>query len=339
MSESNSIIDQVTSGDGNKGFDAAAFISSETAKEVTNIEETNQSEVQAEETVQAEDTNKQEAATSGEATEGTEGNNEDFSWDSIEVEQKPEQAKTEEQPKEEDWDAVDSNTKSFDWNEVGSEFGVEAKSKDEFVQQVKSLIENPVQDNDKINQIQEFIKRNDEELVIADMQASNFDNDYIEDTVTKLKESGLLKREALQIRTQLQKFVQKERQNIRDEQVKAERESIQAQQKAKQELQSHLKGRQEFFGGKVTNNEKRKLYNYITTGDFSKEIFETHANVAEAAFLWKNKDKIFKMIRTQGVEQGKSKILNNITSPSQNTRSQNSFTPKSEGFDPKAFLK
>ena len=52
MSESNSIIDQVTSGDGNKGFDAAAFISSETAKEVTNIEETNQSEVQSEETVQ-----------------------------------------------------------------------------------------------------------------------------------------------------------------------------------------------------------------------------------------------------------------------------------------------
>tara|TARA_R100000951_G_scaffold44546_1_gene38057 strand:+ start:7263 stop:8282 length:1020 start_codon:yes stop_codon:yes gene_type:complete len=339
MSESNSILDQVTSEGNNDGFDASAFISSETAKDVTSIEETNKPEVQAQEAVQAENTSEQKVEASGETSQDAENDSNDFSWDNIEVDEKPQETKEPEQPKEEDWDAVDSKNDSFNWDEVGSELGVKAKSKDEFVQQVKNLIENPVNDNEKIQEVQEFIKRNDEDLVIADMQASKFDDDYIEDTVTKLKESGLLKREALQIRTQLQKFVQKERENIKNNQLKSERENVQAQQKAKQELQSHIKGKTEFFGGKINSEEKRKLYNYITKGDFSKEIFDTHANVADAAFLWRNKDKIFKMIRTQGVEQGKSKILNNITSPSKNNRSQNTFAPKTEGFDPKTFLK
>ena len=51
-----------------------------------------------------------------------------------------------------------------------------------------------------------------------------------------------------------------------------------------------------------------------------------------------NKNRIFKMMKTRGVEQGKSSILDNITSPSKNNRSDNSFETKSEGFDPKSFL-
>ena len=337
MSESNSLIDQVTSEQEGNSFDASAFISSDVANNLESIEEDSNQQVETQ--AQAEDTDQQEATASGEVNEDGESDNENFSWDSIEVNEEPKEDTVAEQPKEEDWDEVESTTDTFNWNEVGTELGVEAKTKEEFVQQVKNLIENPVKDNEKIANIQEYIKRSDEELVIADMQASKFDNEYIEDTVNKLKESGLLKREALQIRTQLQKFVQKEREDIRQAQLNAERNEIAAQQKAKKELQSHIKSKNEFFGGKINSDEKRKLYNYITKGDFSKEIFDTHANVAEAAFLWKNKDKIFKMIRTQGVEQGKSKILNNITSPSKNSRSQNSFTPKSEGFDPKGFLK
>lgn len=339
MSESNSIIDQVTSEQGNNSFDASSFISSDSITNKESIEETDTQQVESQEGAQAENTDQQETTASGEVNENAESDNDDFSWDSIEVDEKPEENAVTEQPKEDDWDSVESATESFDWNEVGSEIGVEAKNKEEFVQQVKNLIENPVKDNQKISEIQEFIKRSDEDLVIADMQASKFDDDYIEDTVNKLKESGLLKREALQIRTQLQKFVQKERADIKNAQINAEKENIAAQQKAKEELQHHIKSKNDFFGGKISSDEKRKLYNYITKGDFSNEIFETHANVADAAFLWKNKDKIFKMIRTQGVEQGKSKILNNITSPSKNSRSQSGFAQKSEGFDPKGFLK
>ena len=115
---------------------------------------------------------------------------------------------------------VESATESFDWNEVGSEIGVEAKNKEEFVQQVKNLIENPVKDNQKISEIQEFIKRSDEDLVIADMQASKFDDDYIEDTVNKLKESGLLKRSKLRLEHNFRTHITKvcsERLVLRDE--------------------------------------------------------------------------------------------------------------------------
>lgn len=338
MSESNSIIDQVTSEQGGDSFDASAFINSNNAPGTEIVEEVDAKQTNILEEVKEENSDQEVVK---EVDENTESDDDNFSWDSISVDEKPEETETSKTPKIEDenWDSVESTNDPLDWNEVGSELGVEAKNKEEFVQQVKSLIENPVKDNDKISEIQEFIKRNDEDLVIADMQASKFDNDYIEDTVTKLKESGLLKREALQIRTQLQKFIQKERANIKDVQVNTEKESIAAQKKAKEELQNHIKTKNEFFGGKISSDEKRKLYNYITKGDFSNEIFETHANVADAAFLWKNKDKIFKMIRTQGVEQGKSKILNNITSPSKNSRSQSGFAQKSEGFDPKGFLK
>ncbi len=335
MSESNSIIDQVTSGqEAQDSFDASAFISSEAAKEIESVEGSPQEQQE----VGEQDSDGDVQSFSETETE----NDNEFSWDAVEVEAKEEVESEEEsaETQEDDWDSVESTTEEFDWNEVGQELGVEAKTKEEFVNQVKSLIENPVQDNETISELQEFIKRSDEELVIADMQASNFDEDYIEDTLNKLKESGLLKREAVQIRTQLQKFIQKERTTLKEQQINAERQAAEAQTNARKELQSHIKTRDEFFGGKVSSDEKRKLYNYITKGDFSKEIFETHANVAEAAFLWKNKDKIFKMVRTQGVEQGKSKILNNITSPSKNSRSQKSFVQtKTDGFDPKGFLK
>lgn len=338
MAEENSIIEQVTSEQPTKGFDANAFISSETAKDISSIEETNQQEASSEEEVETKDSVQQETEETKQGDESTESDSEDFNWGEIEVEPKSEESDKPETPKDEDWDKVESENVSLDWNELGTELNIQANSKEEFVKQVKSMIENPVQDNDTINNLQEYLKSTDEQLVIADMKASKYDDEYIEDTVSKMKDAGLLKREATQIRMQLQNYIQKERNAIRDNKAQAEKENIQKQKEARKGLQSHIKSRKDFFGGKVNQQEKKNLYNYITTGDFSKEIFETHANVAEAAFLWKNKDKIFKMIRTQGVEQGKSKILNNITSPSKNNRSSAPFKQKSDGFDPKAFL-
>ena len=95
------------------------------------------------------------------------------------------------------------------------------------------MIENPVQDNDTINNLQEYLKSTDEQLVIADMKASKYDDEYIEDTVSKMKDAGLLKREATQIRMQLQNYIQKERNAIRDNKAQAEKENIQKQKEAK----------------------------------------------------------------------------------------------------------
>lgn len=338
MASENNIIEQLETEKQDNSFDASAFVSSEVAKEVNNLQEESTLQVAENEQVTNE---KPVEATSVETEEKTEVSN-DFDWDEIKVEEKPvaeEQATEEAKPvEEEDWDSIESPTTEFNWNEVSQEIGVEAKTKEEFVAQVKDMIQNPIQDNDTITNLQEFLKNDDVDLVRADLKAANHDEDYIEDTLTRLQDAGLMKREATQIRTQLQKYIGSERAKLKEEKLKTERELKSTQEKARKDLQNHIKSKKDFFGGKVSVQDKKELYSYITKGDFSKEIFDTHANVAEAAFLWKNKDKIFKMMKTRGVEQGKSSILDNITAPSKNARSSNSFETKSEGFDAKAFL-
>ena len=340
MASESNIIEQLEGENKESGFDATAFISSETAKEVESIEENfAPKQVKEEVKVEAENTAEQTETETGKADEATEEDTDGFDWDEIKVESKSKENDEPAEPKqvEEDWDAVET-TNDFDWNEVSQELGVEAKTKEDFVKQVKNMMDNPVKDNDTINNLQEFLKNDDIDLIKADLKAAKYDDEYIEDTVGRLKDAGLVKREATQIRQQLQNYIRSERDKLRDSKLKTEQEALAGQEKARKDLQKHIKGKKQFFGGKVSSTDKKELYSYITKGDFSKEIFETHANVAEAAFLWKNKDKIFKMMKTQGVEQGKSSILDNITAPSKNARSSNSFETKSEGFDAKAFL-
>jgi len=272
-----------------------------------------------------------------------------FSWDDVKTEEKQVEAeKTTEVETEEDWDEVEQTTKEpepqatapeIDWSEMGQELNVNAKTKEEFVAQVKQMMENPVKDNDVVGNLKEYLDMSDRDLVIADLKAANYDDDYVNDTVDRMEDAGLIKREATTIRHQLNKHIMTERQNLQ----KAEKEKTEAAQKesveSRKNLQKLIKGKDEFFGGKVSQNEKKNLYNYIIKGDFAEDIFSNHANVADAAFLWRNKEKIFKMMRTQGVEQGKSSVLNGITSPSSNTRNSKSYKPKSDKFDPSAFTK
>ena len=288
-------------------------------------------------------------ATSEETTE-TESDA-DFSWDSVEtdtqVEAKSDEPQTEETEQEaEDWDDVEEEVAKeeqpapaeLDWEGISKETGIEATSKEEFIAKVQDAMKPQVSDNDTIKNLNSFLELSDKDLVIADMRASKYDDDAIDDTVDRLTDAGLLKREATLIRQQLTKHIHNEKDRLRNEKVQAEKQKAEKATKSRKELQNFIRNKEEFFGGKVSQKDKKQLYNYITKGDFAQDIFESHANVAEAAFLWRNKDKIFKMIRTQGVEQGKSKVLDGITSPSRGNRSSNSFEAPSKGFDPNKFL-
>lgn len=336
----NSIIEQVVSEEKEKAFDPSSFISSETAKEMESIEETTEetkssTEQETETGVQAKESTTETKPSSDESAE-----DDGFSWDEVEVEAKQEEVVEEvKEEVDEDWDETPA-TESTDtnWGEIGTELGVEAGTKEELVAKVKDMIENPVKDNDVIKNLNGFLKEADADLVAADMKAAGYDDDHVEDTVKRLKDSGLLVREATQIRQQLQTHIKNEKARLRDDKANAEKQAQENQTTARKGLQQHIKGQKKFFGGKVTPTEKKELYNYIVKGDFSDEIFKSHANVAEAAFLWRNKERIFKMMKTRGVEQGKSSILDNITAPSKNNRSDNSFETKSEGFDPKSFM-
>lgn len=340
MAEESKIIEEVvesTEETKQEGFDPTAFLDGEAAEKVESLTD----EAKPEE-VKSEDNTESESETESEG---------DFSWDSVEVDtevgEETNDPKAEEKTEEDnDWDDEETVvedkkepvTAEFDWEGLSKETGIEASNKEEFIAQVKEAMKPDVEPNDTIKTLGTYLELSDKDLVIADMRAAKYDDADIEDTIERLETAGLLKREATLVRQQLNKHIHSEKDRIREEKAQAEKSKIENANKSRKELQSFIKGKDEYFGGKVSQKDKKQLYSYITKGDFAKDIFESHANVAEAAFLWRNKEKIFKMIKTQGVEQGKSKVLDGITSPSRGNRSSNSFEAPAKGFDPNKFM-
>ena len=135
-------------------------------------------------------------------------------------------------------------------------------------------------------------------------------------------------------------------QNALDQQT-AEAKQVQAQSVKKQQediknaksgLKKQIKGMGEFMGGKVTKKQKEEVYRYATT-DMMKDIYEDHANVADVAMFMLYRKQIEKILRSQGLEDGKATIMDSIVSPNLNNgKSKSNFKVKSGTFDPKAFM-
>ena len=297
------------------------------------------------------ETETKEAEEPTQSAEEEEESNEDddFAWDSVETET---EKKEEEEEEEEDWDAKPEAKKEegeekkeelkeapYDWETLSSEIGVKAKDEESFKKAVKQMLDNPPPVSDTITQLQDFIKLGDRRLVEKDLEASGMEKDEIKDTVDRMQDSGLLKREAVVLRKNLQNYIVNERDRLR----KIEKQRVAEKEKAnldnRQALQGYIKEKNDFFGGKIKKSEKKELYNYITSGEFAEELYSTHANVADAAFLWKYKDKIFKMLRGQGMEKGKAAVINKITNPNLGRKSQHVETKIKGGFDPTEFMK
>ena len=323
-------VEETTENNESTGFDPKAFMSEDS------------SEVKE----KAVEEQKEEAVENRSAEEEEETDEDDFSWDSIETEPKEEGVKEEEEDwdakpeaKEEESDKTEEKEAPYDWETLASEIGVKATDEESFKAAVKQMLDNPAPVNDTITQLQDFIKMGDRKLIEADLEASGMEKEEIKDTVDRMQDSGLLKREAVMLRKNLQNYIANERDRLR----KIEKERVATKEKenlnSRKALQKYIKEKEDFFGGKIKNNEKKELYNYITSGEFSEELYSTHANVADAAFLWKYKDKIFKMLRGQGMEKGKAAVINKITNPNLGRKSQHVETKQKSGFDPVEFMK
>ena len=71
----------------------------------------------------------------------------------------------------------------------------------------------------------------------------------------------------------------------------------------------------------------------------AEDIWNSHDNASEVAMFMLFKDKFAKILRNQGLEDGKASILNDITSPSLSSKSRPKTSVKKSGFDPAAFMR
>ena len=270
----------------------------------------------------------------------------DFDWGVDDLEEEVEsEAATE---VEDDWDfedkpeateeSVEENTESneVNWDLVAEQLGLEGASKEDIIKALSSKNE-PEVSNDTTVKYEGYLKLSDRELLAADMKATGMDEYDVDDSLDRMEDSGMLKHEALKIRKQLRNAIRSEREAEKSRAEQDAQSKAQAQEQARKDLQSHLKGFNNYLGGKVTVEQRKDLYKYITTGNFNEDIYKSHANVAEAAFLWKNRKQIQKLLKSQGFEEGKGSVLDNLTNKGGRGNSKPKYK-KGTGFDPSAFM-
>jgi len=267
-----------------------------------------------------------------------------FSWDKVEVESKEEsqeeeynwegetEVKTEEKPVEGD----------LDWNRFGKELGIDSASKEDFINAINTL-QNRAQTpqapvNDQVAELKSYLNFSDRDLVAEELKADGIEDAEIEESLDKLEDSGMMKMKAKSIRRVINSAIDQQTTAAQQKAQQTKQQREQAAEQAKKQLKEQIKNMNEFMGGKVTKKQKEEIYRYAT-GDLAKDIYASHANVADVAMFMLYRKQIEKILRSQGLEDGKAAIMDSIVSPNLNTgKGKSNFKVKSSKFDPKAFM-
>ena len=277
-----------------------------------------------------------------EANEEEEEDNSDFDWG---VEDSTEEPEAEvEKETEDDWDAEEAqetkeesaDSEGVNWDAVAEELGLEGSSKEDIIKALNTK-SSPEVKNDTTTKYEGYLQLTDRELLGADMKATGMDEYDVDDSLDRMEDSGMLKHEALKIRKQLKNAIRTERASVKEKKESESQGKVETQEAARKDLQKELKGFKNYLGGKVTVEQRKDLYKYITTGSFNEDIYKSHANVAEAAFLWKNRSQIQNMLKSQGFEDGKGSVLDNLSNRGGRGNSKPKYKTGS-GFDASAFI-
>ena len=297
-------------------------------------------EKETEETEEAEST--EAAESKEETTEETE--EEGWSWDSTKEEAK------EKSEEEYDWEGTSAEKteeaptaeEALNWSRVGKELGIEITSKDEFVNAINSLQQQAQQQqvpvNDQVTELRSYLNFSDRDLVAEELKADGIEDSEIEESLDKLEDSGMMKMKAKSIRRVINNAIDQQTAQAKNKAAQENQKRKEQAENAKKELKNQIKNMNEFMGGKVTKKQKEEVYRYAT-GDMMKEIYANHANVADVAMFMLYRKQIEKILRSQGLEDGKAAIMDSIVSPNLNSgKSKSNFKVKSGKFDPKAFM-
>ena len=266
-----------------------------------------------------------------------------WAWDSVE---------TEAETKEEDdynWEGTEEKTEeaptkeeALTWAKVGKELGIEINSKEEFMNTLNSYAQQlqaqQAPPNSQVAELRSYLKYNDRDLVAEELKADGIEASEIEESLDKLEDSGMLKMKAKSIRRTINNAIDQQTDAAKNRAAQEDNQRKQSAKQAKEQLKKEIKNMNEFMGGKVTKKQKEEVYRYATN-DMMKDIYASHANVADVAMFMLYRKQIEKILRSQGLEDGKAAIMDSIVSPNLNNgKSKSNFKVKTGKFDPKAFM-
>lgn len=259
-----------------------------------------------------------------------------------------------EEAKDEDWSFEDEATPEKDpneagrddvnWSRVAAELGLDSGSTKEEIQEAlnskkedkeEEKIEQP---DNEFTQLEGVLNLDDKGLMVEELKARGFGDAEVEDYIDRLEDAGTLKYEALKVRNEIRKhIVAKESQAKEEAKAKKEQEAKQIEDN-KIALQKTIKDREEFYGYNLGKEQKKEVYKYITSGDFYKDLSSSHEEVFEQAMFKLFKERVMSLQSKKGYEDGKSQILDNITSPDLG-RTSKPRPVQTKAFDPSQFSK
>lgn len=256
-----------------------------------------------------------------------------------------------EEAQEDDWSFEDETTPATDPNEAGrdevnwarvaAELGLDSGSTKEEIKQALKNKEEAVKEEETVDEfakLQEILRLDDKSIMVEELKARGFAESEIEDYVDRLEDAGTLKYEALKVKNDIRKHIVDQETQAKAKEEADQKEKAKQVEENKLALQKTIKEREDFYGYNLGKEQKKEVYNYITSGDFYKDLSASHEEVFEQAMFKLFKERVFDLQSKKGYEDGKSQILDNITSPDLG-RTSKPRPMSAKGFDPSQFSK
>ena len=307
-------------------FDASKFTSRDVIEETEETEETEEAVAETEET--SEETQDTEITAEGDS---------EFSWDE-DTEEETEESKEEKEEGEEETEEAEEGD-DFGWESLAEELGFEVENYDEFKDALVNQKELATAGatNKTIQTLKGFVDLGDEELMRTELKAQEYSDEDIDDEIDIMVENNTIRQNARRVRKDLEKAISAESERVisGDDQMDAtQQEEI---DQIREDLKKHMSKTTNMFGGSVTDKQKDEHFNYIDSGKFFDEISGDAESVANAAWLWKNRDRILNGYKSKGFEQGKASIIDSLSHP-ETARTTRIPEPETGNFNPNKFI-
>jgi hypothetical protein len=247
-----------------------------------------------------------------------------------------------------------NNQKPVISKEIYTELGVEENEPiEKTVEAIKKLKQEneelrmkttPSKFDEQILKLNEVLKLKDDALMIKDLVLNGMNEEDAEIAVEKMENSGVLVIEARKLRNGINGYVG-ELENKKKEEYK---ESSSMNDKdlmySKEKLKSHLENTQTMFDIKVAKNDSdlKKFqgshYEYITSGKFLREITANESELAEIAFIYRNKNVIKQILKSRGENSATAKLLNTLKNVEMPGVNKLNVSTSKGAFDPRRFV-